>query len=103
MGLIYTSFAQNSASSAGPDPVIKVVKFYPNPATTVVNFEFQSRYKKNLLFQIYNFVGKKVAEIKSPTPKFAVALQDYYRGVYIFQIRDQNGQIIESGKFQVVK
>jgi hypothetical protein len=27
----------------------------------------------------------------------------YYRGLYIFQLRDRSGRIIESGKFQVIR
>jgi len=30
-----------------------------------------------------------------------VNVSDFYRGVYIFQLRDKNGRMIDSGKFQV--
>lgn len=29
--------------------------------------------------------------------------ENYYRGIYIYQLRDLNGRMIESGKFQVIK
>jgi hypothetical protein len=32
-----------------------------------------------------------------------VNLSDFIRGVYIFQLRDQNGKVVDSGKFQVSK
>jgi len=32
-----------------------------------------------------------------------VNLTDFTRGIYIFQLKDQNGKVIESGKFQVNK
>ena len=51
----------------------------------------------------YNFIGKKVQEINNVTPKTTVNLNDFYRGIYIFQLRDRQGTLIESGKFNVVK
>ncbi len=99
IGLTFTNFAQTK-STGSVDPIAKLVKFYPNPATTVINFEFQRLYEKSYTFQVYNFMGKKVIELKSPSLKFFLPLQDFFRGVYIYQIRDKNGVIVESGKFQ---
>jgi len=48
-------------------------------------------------------MGKKVFEQKNISPKNIVNLEDFYRGIYIYQLRDKNGLILESGKFQVVK
>ncbi len=42
-------------------------------------------------------------DVKSVTPKINIDLTDFYRGVYIYQLRDRTGKIIDSGKFQVVK
>lgn len=53
--------------------------------------------------QIYSFVGKKVFESNQLSAKTTVHLTDFYRGVYIFQIRDKSGKIVDSGKFQVSK
>ncbi len=84
-------------------PEAKIVKFYPNPATSLITFDFQNNYDKNYSFQIYNFLGKKVYDAPNVTPKTVVNLNDFYRGVYIFQIRDKSGKIIDSGRFQVEK
>jgi hypothetical protein len=46
-------------------------------------------------------VGKKVLELNNIGPKTIVDLTDFYRGIYIFQLRDKNGKVIDSGKFQV--
>jgi hypothetical protein len=48
-------------------------------------------------------MGKKVYEIKKTPVRITINLEDFYRGVYIFQLRDSNGNIVQSGKFQVVK
>lgn len=80
----------------------KIVKLYPNPASTTIYFEF-TNVDKSASFQIYNFMGKKVYELQNMSNKSTVDLTNFYRGVYIFQLRDRNGKIVESGKFQVIK
>jgi hypothetical protein len=81
-------------------PQTKVVKCYPNPATSVVNFEFPTPYT----LQIYSFTGKKMTEVSASSNKVSVILNnDFYRGIYIYQLRDKTGRVIETGKFQVIK
>jgi hypothetical protein len=84
-------------------PSSRIIKFYPNPATSIINFDFQKDYDKSYSFQIYSFVGKKVLELNNLAPKTIVNLNDFYRGIYIFQLRDRNGKVIDSGKFQVAR
>jgi hypothetical protein len=48
-------------------------------------------------------MGKKVHEINKILPRMYIPLEDFYRGIYVYQLRDKEGNIIESGKFQVVK
>ncbi len=81
---------------------LKTVKFYPNPAASFINFEFLKSYDPSYSLEIYNFIGKKVADIKHADKKIIVPLTDFYRGVYIFQLKDRQGNIVEAGKFQVV-
>ena len=38
----------------------KFVKFYPNPAVSVISFEFQKTIERGYTLQIFNFLGKKV-------------------------------------------
>lgn len=92
-----------SLPASGGNHASKIIKFYPNPATTLINLEFQKDYDKNYSFQIYSFVGKKVLELNNLSPKTTVNLTDFYRGIYIFQLRDKNGKVIDSGKFQVAR
>jgi len=42
-------------------------------------------------------------EVNSLTPRTVINLNDFFRGVYVFQLTDRNGKVIESGKFQVEK
>ena len=97
------SFAQSKIVAGSTDPAVKYMRFYPNPAVSVINFEFQKGFDKFFSFQVFNFIGKKVFDLKIVTPKINIPLTDFYRGVYIYQLRDRTGKIIDSGKFQVVK
>ncbi|HLP37518.1 T9SS type A sorting domain-containing protein [Lacibacter sp.] len=83
--------------------MVKVVRFYPNPASSFINFEFKQTRLSDYSFKVFNFIGKKVLEINNLTPRTVVNLNDYFRGVYIFQLTDRSGKVVESGKFQVVK
>jgi hypothetical protein len=85
------------------DPIARIVRFYPNPATSFITFDFQQHYDKTYVLQIYNLPGKKVHEVNEVTPKTIVNLTDFFRGIYIFQLRDKAGKLIEAGKFQVSK
>ena len=101
--LHFSGFGQEKYFPAPKEPAVKILKFYPNPATTFINFEFQKSYDRYYTLYIYNFLGKKVFEITNVSVANQVNLTDFTRGVYIFQLRDKAGKIIESGKFQVSK
>ena len=81
----------------------KVVKAYPNPATSKIYFEIQRNNDKVYEIIVYNFLGKKVDHIKNLAGRTEVSLENYYSGLYIFQLREKNGTLVESGKFNVVK
>jgi Secretion system C-terminal sorting domain len=99
-----TAYSQERTStSADLEANTKIIKFYPNPATSIINFDFTKGYDKSYTFQIFNFLGKKVYEVSNVTPRTIVNLTDFYRGVYIFQLKDKSGKMIDSGKFQVSK
>jgi len=97
------SKSQDRTQGPGGEPAPRIVKFYPNPATSIITFDFQQGYDKSYNLQIYNFIGKKVQEIPNVSPKTSVNLNDFYRGIYIFQLKDKTGKVIDSGKFQVSK
>ena len=81
----------------------KILKFYPNPATSIITFDFVKSYQKGYMLQVFNFLGKPVFESPNVPTKTTLNLSDLTRGVYIYQLRDQTGKILESGKFQVSK
>jgi hypothetical protein len=80
------------------------MRFYPNPASSYITFEdILKKYDKNYTIQLFNFLGKKVYEFSLGDQKNIVNVSDFFRGIYIFQLRDPTGKIVESGKFQVTK
>ncbi len=82
----------------------KISRVYPNPATSYIIFEFDKTVDRSYTLQIFAFFGKKMTEIRLTESKVNITLDDnYFRGLYIYQLRDQSGKIIESGKFQVNK
>lgn len=100
--LSVVSLAQQRNEPGNPLPE-RILKFYPNPATSFINFDFQKGYDKGYTIQVFNFIGKQVSEVKNVTPKTTLNISDYNRGIYIYQLKDMNGKLIESGKFQVAK
>jgi hypothetical protein len=81
-----------------------IVKFYPNPATTVINFDFQKSTEKAYSLQIFSFLGgRKMYELTNMPERTSINISEFSRGVYIYQLRDKTGKVIESGKFQVSK
>ncbi|MBP6024143.1 T9SS type A sorting domain-containing protein [Ferruginibacter sp.] len=102
IGLNFTSLAQNKIASPGNNSE-KLIKLYPIPATTVINFDFQSGYDKSFSFLVYNYTGKKVYELKNPPEKIILSLADFSRGFYYYQLRDKTGRLIETARFLVLK
>src|SRR5690349_25006724 len=101
--MVLFCLAAKSQSRDLSESQLRTIKFFPNPAVTKITFNFEKTYDKNTTFQIFNFIGKKVLELPSVMPTTVVDLSDFYRGVYIFQVRDKTGKILEAGKFQVAR
>lgn len=87
----------------GTTDQVRIMQVYPNPATSVIYFEILHNSEKGYILYIYNFIGKKVNEFAISSSKITVPLDSYYRGLYVYQLRDKSGNIVESGKFQVMK
>lgn len=80
-----------------------VLRLYPNPATSVINFEIKD-YESGYSIQIFNAIlGRKMYEMANMPERMSVNLADFSRGIYIYQLRDKSGRMLESGKFQVAK
>ncbi len=102
LGLNFTSVAQSSPNDNSAQ--LKFIKTYPNPASTIVTIAFQKGYNRYYSIQILNSIGKKMYEAKFLPASFSIDLreQKFYRGIYIYQLLDKTGVVIESGKILVV-
>src|ERR1700751_5281471 len=99
-----SSVAQpNLANSTGTGISAKIIKCYPNPAISFINFEFPVDYvSKDYTLLIYSFTGKKMYELNVTSAKVTLTFtSEYYRGIYIYQFQDKTGKMLETGKFQV--
>ena len=86
-----------------PDALQRILKVYPNPATTFTKFEFQKSFDKGYTLQVINFIGKQVHEEKNISSTTTLDLSSYNRGVYIYQLKDPSGKVVLSGKLQISK
>ena len=101
--LLTVIYSQGQPSRSNPttEGGDRIIKLYPNPATSYITFDLQKVYEKGVSLQVYNFIGKKMYETQNVTEKITVDLAEFNRGVYIYHLRDLSGKLIESGKFQV--
>ena len=101
LAVTLTAAAQLRSNNIDGETVVK--KFYPNPATTIINFDFLTGIDKPYRLQLFNFMGRKIYETGTSLQHVVIPLNGFFRGVYIYQVRDKNGKILDSGKFQVIK
>ncbi len=101
--LLSTLQANSQARGPMPDPEPKIIKFYPNPAVSFITFEIAKESNKTYTLLIFNFLGKKVKDVPDVSSKTVVNLSDLVRGIYIFQLKEQNGRVTDSGTFQINK
>ena len=69
---------------------VKIVKCYPNPAVSFVNFELtdNNAVTKNYSLEVYSFTGKKMYQANISNVKVTLTLtNDFYRGIYVYQIQ----------------
>lgn len=75
------------------------LKVYPNPATDVLNLEID--YPEEAYVYIADITGRLI-ETKAIESNLAkVALSSYTSGVYLYQVKNKDGEMIKTGKFTV--
>ena len=101
--LLLSTFAvaQKALPQLAPAIEKSNVRFFPNPATSIITFEFNLAVDKGYTLQVYSFLGKKITTIPVVGSRVAFNVSELYRGVYVFQLRDATGRIMVTNKFQV--
>jgi len=101
--LLTSTQAKSQARGPLPESDHKVIKFYPNPAVSYITFELIKEPNKTYTLQIFSFLGRKVKDVTDVADKKTVNLSDLTRGLYTFQLKDEDGRVTDSGIFQVNK
>ena len=101
--LLHPSIAYTKTFDKGVQ--IRTIRCYPNPAVSFINFEFPDVYiSKDFSLQVFSFTGRKMYEMNVSSAKATITFtNDFYRGIYIYQLKDKDSRIVETGKFQVNK
>lgn len=100
--LLAGSTAAQTAPRNLPAAGDRIVKLYPNPASTIINFELPREMERTHIIQVYTFMGKKVTDVPSRGSRTTLDVSQYNRGLYIYHLVEiSTGKVVESGKFQV--
>lgn len=112
-------FAQNGNVTIDPDqtnnnacsnvvlPVNEIaaaisnMRVFPNPATDVLNISLD--YKKAKEVMIMDLSGKLISTNAMISGDNQISLSGFETGIYLYQIVDTDGAIINTGKFSVSK
>jgi hypothetical protein len=97
------SQGQSSRTIPSSETNDRIIKLYPNPATSYITFDLQKGYQQGMSVQLYSFLGKKVMDVPTSGSKTMINLTDFNRGIYMYHLLDATGKLVESGKFQVSK
>lgn len=97
---VFTLPAVAAGVGSGVEPIVRL---YPNPATSFVTLDLGRYRNRGYSIQVFSFLGRKMYESSNVSELLRINLTDYIRGVYVYQLRDNNGKLIETGKFQVSK
>jgi hypothetical protein len=99
--------SQMQMRKAGPKAIMQRIpvhadfKIYPNPATNYTSLVYQTNSSsRKFMLGIFNSQGQIVQsmELTKNRDEIVIATDQFAPGLYLIQLRDENGQIIGSGK-----
>ena len=74
-------------------------KVYPNPATDIINFEFDASFSGELV--IMNEMGQAVVRKNLNEQKFSqINISKLVTGMYVYRVTSNSGRLLSSGKLQ---
>jgi hypothetical protein len=77
------------------------VDVYPNPASTEVNFRVTGENTHSL--EVFDITGKKVNTYAVKDNEASVNTASYPAGLYLYQLKDKDGNMVKVGKFSVAR
>lgn len=75
------------------------VKVFPNPAQTSVNINFEYNGSSNI--KIIDMAGRVVKTVAEASSTNAINVSDLSKGVYMYEIRNENNDLIKNGKVAI--
>ncbi|MEP7110800.1 MAG: T9SS type A sorting domain-containing protein, partial [Ferruginibacter sp.] len=86
-----------------PQNAVVVSSIFPNPASSKINFQIVADSRKTLTVQVFDLLGKKLADfalivIRGVNEK-QVFIEGLASGPYFIQVKDAMGNVIEKSKF----
>jgi len=81
--------------------IVNKVLVYPNPASTEVIFKMSSG--ENKYIRISDITGRVLATTNVLNNLAQLNLSAYTSGIYLYQVFNRSGNIVDRGKFSVVK
>lgn len=80
------------------DGVVNNVSVYPNPANNLISIECSVAAKA---VEIMDVAGRKIGSFTMQSNKASIQTSDFAKGLYIYQVLDDNNKVLNRGKFEV--
>jgi|SRR6185312_3081837 len=97
----------DDGTTLGIDDNINAVKanvdVYPNPASTQVNFKVSGSGINAYGIEVYDITGKKISTNAVKDNMASINTSTYASGLYIYQVYDKSGALMNVGKFSIDK
>lgn len=75
------------------------LQVYPNPASEVINFSID--YNKATTVQMMDITGRVIEAVNFNLNNAQVDVRNYNAGVYLYQVLNNEGQVVKTGKVTV--
>ena len=72
---------------------------YPNPATSIINISPGANAPANYTEDIYDTSGKLIKHAAEASGTFTEDISSYKLGIYIIELKDNNGNLLGRSKF----
>jgi hypothetical protein len=82
------------------DGKISNVSVYPNPANNQISIECSVDAKT---VEIMDVAGRKTGSYTMLSNKASINTSEYAKGLYIYQVLDENNKVLNRGKFEVAR
>ena len=73
------------------------VKVFPNPATSIINFQITNGVVGECQLKLYDLLGKEIKKYEINKATTEISREDLPNGIYFYQVTNSKG-MIDSGK-----